>query len=139
MKKHFLLIILSLAVLACSKKQERFELFSCESFAYSLDKGWEANASVRVKGFEQKEDNNKFSAKLSYTVDLQTPDGRMIYKIDSGVLEKTASEKMMDQQINSQIQLDTTFVTGTYKIFINVIDEFSDKKSVQWSYFELSK
>ena len=138
MKKYFLLSVLLLVIVACSKKMEKFELFSCESFAYSLDKGWETNLSVRVKGFEQEENDNKFSVKLSYTVDLQTPDGRMIYKLDSGVFEKTASERMMDQQINSQIQLDTTYVTGTYKIFINVVDEFSGRKSVQWSYFELS-
>jgi hypothetical protein len=139
MKKYFLLSVLILIIAACSKKEEKFELFSCESFAYGLDSGNEVNASVRVKGFEQKEDNDKFYAKLTYTVDLQTADGRMIYKIDSGVLEKTASERMMDQQINSQIQLDKTYIKGTYKIFINVVDELSGKKSVQWSYFELSE
>ena len=139
MKKYFVLTVLLLLIAACSKKEERFELFSCESFAYSMDNGWEVDASVRVKGFEQHEDNGKYSAKLSYTVDLQTVDGRMIVKIDSGVLDKTASEKMMDQQINSQIQLDSTYQTGTYKIFFNVTDEFSGRKSVQWSYFDLSK
>ncbi len=139
MKKYLFLIVLVFVAAACSKKEERLELFSCESFAYTMDKGWEVDASVRVKGFEQKENDGKYSAKLTYTVDLQTVDGRMIEKIDSGVFEKTASERMMDQQINSQIQLDSTYQTGTYKIFINVTDDYSGQKTVQWSYFDLSK
>ncbi len=139
MKKYFLLVVVIIMAVACSKKQEKLELFSCESFAYTLDTGWEVDASVRVKGFEQKEDNGKYSAKLTYTVDLQTSDGRMILKIDSGVFEKTSADKMMDQQINSQLQLDKSYKTGTYKIFFNVTDNNSGQKSVQWSYFELDK
>ena len=139
MKKYFLLGALIILIAACSKKQEKLELFSCESFAYTMDNGWEVDASVRVKGFEQKEDNGKYSAKLTYTVDLQTVDGRMILKIDSGVFEKTSADKMMDQQINSQLQLDKSYKTGTYKIFFNITDDYSGQKSVQWSYFELDK
>ena len=75
MKKYFLLLFILFSIAACSKKEEKLELFSAESFAYSLDKGWEADASVRVKGFEQNENSGTYSVKLSYTVDLESPDG----------------------------------------------------------------
>ena len=81
--KKFILIILGLfAIIACSKKQEKLELFSAESFAYSMDKGWDMNASVRVKGFEQDESGKGFKAKLSYSVDLETSDGKLVEGID---------------------------------------------------------
>jgi hypothetical protein len=138
MKKYFLILFLLFAIIACSKKQEKLELFSAESFAYSMDKGWEMNASVRVKGFEQDEIGKDFKAKLSYSVDLETSDGKLVEGIDKGVVDKTQNEKMMDLQINSQLKLDSTYKTGTYKVTFIVKDELTGQKSILWSFFELS-
>jgi hypothetical protein len=140
MKKTLLVFFAVIIVAACTKKNEPLELFSAESFAYSMEKGWEANASVRVKGFEQKETDGKYSASLYYTVDLQLPDGVMIWKIDSGTLDKTSAEKMTDLPVNTQLELDETkYKTGSYKIFFNVTDKATGKKSSLWSFFDLSK
>jgi hypothetical protein len=139
MKKQFLIIIVLFAFSACSKKQETLETFSAESFAYSMDNGWEMNASVRVKGFEQDEIGKDFKAKLSYSVDLETSDGKLIEEIDKGVVDKTQNEKMIDLQINSQLNLDSTYKTGTYKVTFIVKDEFTNQKSILWSFFELTK
>lgn len=139
MKKCLALILILFLINACSKKEEKFELFSAESFAYSMDNGWELNAAVRVKGFEQKENNNKFSMTLSYYIDIQTPDGKLLEKITSSVLNKTSNEKISDLPIEVQIQLNSTYKTGNYKIIFYVTDELSRKKAVLWSHFELSK
>ena len=139
MKKQFLIIIVLFAFSACSKKQETLETFSAESFAYSMDNGWEMNASVRVKGFEQDEIGKDLKAKLSYSVDLETSDGKLIEGIDKGIVDKTQNEKMIDLQINSQLILDSTYKTGTYKVTFIVKDEFTNQKSILWSFFELTK
>ena len=137
--KKFILIILGLfAIIACSKKQEKLELFSAESFAYSMDNGWEMNASVRVKGFEQDESGKGFKAKLSYSVDLETSDGKLVEGIDKGVVDKTQNEKMTDLPINSQLKLDSTYKTGTYKVTFYVKDELTGQKANLWSFFELT-
>jgi hypothetical protein len=138
MKKLFLIALL-LLVVACSKKQEKFELFSAESFAYSMDKGWEMNGTVRAKGFEQNENDKKFSAKLSYTIDLVTVDDKYLTGIDSGTVDKTADEKISEIEVSTQLKLDSSYKPGTYKVIFNVKDELSKQSASLWSFFELSK
>ncbi len=138
MKKYFLLLFVLFSIAACSKKEEKLELFNAESFAYSLDKGWEADASVRVKGFEQNGVNGTYAVKLSYTVDLESPDGKVIRSIDSGKIDKTSAEKVIDLQINSQIQLDSNYKLGSYKLVFNVTDDPSGRKASIQSSFDLT-
>ena len=139
MKKYFLFFFIFFSIIACSKKEEKLELFSAESFAYSMDNGWELNATVRVKGFEQKEDNNKFSTKLSYYANLQTLKGKLVNKISSGIIDKTENEKFSEIPIESQVKLDSTYKTGNYKIIFYVKDELARKEVSIESIFELSK
>lgn len=139
MNKTTLLLTVFILITACSRKFEKFELFSAESFAYSMDSGWELNASVRAKGFEQDEANNKFTVKLSYFADLQTPDGKLFEKISSGMVDKTSAEKITDLPIETQIKLDSTSKTGIYKITFFVKDELTGKKAHISSFFELSR
>lgn len=139
MRKYFPLFVILFLINSCSKKEEKFELFSAESFAYSMDNGWELNATVRAKGFEQKENNNKFFAKLSYYTDIQTSEGKLISKGSSGVIDKTENEKFYEMPIESQIKLDSTYKTGNYKIIFHIKDELSGKEIFIESVFELSK
>ncbi len=138
-KKILLLIVITFYFSGCSKKEEKFELFSAESFAYSMEDGWELNAVVRSKGFEQKEIDNKFSVKLSYYINIETPEGKLLEKITSGVLDKTSDENISEIPIELQIKLDSTYKTGNYKIIFYVADELASRRTVSWSYFELSK
>ena len=87
--KCFYLLFLVAIITACSKKEEKLELFSAEAFAYSMDSGWELNATCRVKGFTQKEETEQFKAKLSFTVDIQTPDGKILAGVGKGMIDKT--------------------------------------------------
>jgi hypothetical protein len=137
--KKLLLIVTLISIMACSQKLEKFELFSAESFAYSMDKGWEVNATARAKGFEQQENDKKYSAILSYTIDLVTADGKLLKKIDSGIINKTADEKITEIEISIQLKLDSSYKTGNNKVVFNVIDELSKQKASLWSFFELSK
>jgi len=139
MKKIIFFIGAAILITACAKRLENLELFSAQSFAYTMESGWEMNASVRVKGFEQHESNNKYSAKLSYTIDVVTSDGKLIESIDSGLIDKTAAEKMTDIEINSQLKFDSSYKTGAYKITFNVTDDFNQRKTSFWSFFDLNK
>lgn len=139
MKKYFLLLLILFSINACSKNEEKFELFSVGSFAYSMDNGWELNATVRAKGFEQKKNNNKFSAKLSYYTNLQTPEGKLVNKVSSGIVDKTENENISEIPIELQMKLDSTYKTGNYKIIFYIKDELTGKEISIESMFELSK
>jgi len=129
MKKIFLLITLAAIVFSCSKEEKKFELFSAEAFAYSMDSGWELNASCRTKGFKQIEEAGNFKAKLSFTADLITPDGKVISEVGKGIVNQTSKEKFSDLPIETQIQLDSTYKTGKYFLTFNVSDKLSDKNA----------
>ena len=104
-----------------------------------MDSGWELNATVRAKGFEQDEENNKFTVKLSYFADIQTPEGKLLERISSGVVDKTSDEKLIDIPIETQIK--TRFYICTWYLQNNffVKDEATGKKGHLSSFFELSK
>lgn len=129
MKKIFLLIILAAFVFSCSKKEEKFELFSAEAFAYSMDSGWELNASCRAKGLQQIEETGSFKAKLYFTADLTTPEGKVIFKIGEGLVSQSSKEKFSDLPIETQIQLDSTYKAGKYILSFNVLDKLSGENA----------
>lgn len=128
-----------LVIAACSSKEEKFELFSPEAFTYSLEEGWELNASCRVKGFTQNKSGEEYSVKLSYTTDLITPDGKKIENISEGLIDEKSKEKFSDLLIETQMQLDSSFQTGKYKVVFNVSDDYKEKTISIEKEFELIK
>lgn len=132
-------LFLIVSIIACSDKEENLELFSAEAFAYSMDDGWELNASCRVKGFEQKENDNQYSAKLSYMIDLINTDGKINKGVTEGFIDETSKEKLSDLPIEIQIQIDSSYAAGKYKIVFNVTDNFSEKEIKLEKEFELSE
>lgn len=138
MKKNLSLLIIIIFVFACSKQEEKLELFSAEAFAYSMESGWELNGTCRVKGFEQKEEESNFKAKLSFLVDLETPDGKLLNGVGEGLIDRNGSERFIDLPIETQVQLDSAFKAGKYKIIFNITDDFSGKTATIQKEFELS-
>lgn len=132
-------LLLLVCMIACSGKEEKLELFSPEAFTYSLDDGWELNASCRVKGFVQNKSGDGYAAKLSYTVDLIAPDGNKIEGIAEGLIDERAKEKFSDLLIETQLQIDRSYETGKYKIIFNVSDDFSQNNISIEKEFELIK
>lgn len=123
---------------ACSSEEEKFELFSPEAFAYSLDSGWELNISCQAKGFVQSERNGNFITKLSYELDIKTPDGKTLYGVQDGLIDQTNKEKVLDVPINIQLQLNSEYAVGLYTITIKVTDNFNNKTVSISKPFELS-
>ncbi len=139
MNKIFNIFFLTLAITACSKKEEvKFEAFSPEAFAYDIGDAWEVNATVNVKGFTKNEVGDDLSAALEYTVDLVGPDSLDIKNIFSDSKEIT-SEELMDVQLEAQFELDYENPEGIYTIQFNVIDIMSGEVTSAKAEFELKK
>ena len=113
---------------ACTKDETKFETFSPEAFAYDLGKNWEVNASVNVRGFEQREQagNNLFEASITLSADLKTPDGSLVEEIYADAINVTHHEEILDIPLDLQFELDSASVLGRYQIIIQISDEFSN-------------
>lgn len=118
-----------IAILSCNSKPEpNLQLFSPEAFAFNIGDSWEVNASVNAKGFDQKENDNNFVIKLFFTVDLITPEKDTLKKIFSDSLASNQKNEFIDVPIEAQIELDTTFSIGNYKLVFEVFDKYSKQK-----------
>ena len=129
MKKVISLVIIFLFISACSKKEQKFELFNPEAFTYNLEPGWELNASVRVKGYELIENNDKYSMNLYYYADVVTPLSDTLKNIASGNVDKTSNEEFPDVGIDVQADFDSTHSVGNYKIIFHVKDVNTGKSA----------
>ena len=139
MKKVIGLILLTLIIYSCSKKEEvRFESFSPEAFAYDIGDSWEVNATVNVKGFVRKEVGDELSASLDYSVDLTGPDSIDVESIFVDSKDVTGSEQI-DVQLEAQFELDYNSPEGLYQITFNVTDNNSGEKTSAQTQFELKK
>jgi len=139
MKKVLSLILLTLIIFACSKKEEvQFEAFSPEAFAYDIGDAWEINATVNVKGFVKREVGDELSASVEFTVDMIGPDSLKITNIFSDSKDITSSD-LTDIPLEAQFELDYNSPEGLYKITFNVIDLNSGEVTSAQSEFELKK
>jgi hypothetical protein len=109
--------------IGCGKdEQSKLEAYNAEAFAYDLGESWEVNATTRVKGFFQKEENETFTAVLSYDIDLITAGGDTIKSLISRTEDKMKNEIMSDVDLETQFELDSTYIEGNYKVIFNVKD-----------------
>ncbi len=138
MKKRSVLIIsLLILISACSGEKPQLVLFSPEAFAYTLDNGWEVNATVGARGFQQKEENDSLFASISYTIDMITPNDT-IKAVDSGSIEESNYEEFLDLMIEAQFELNRGFSEGDYKLVFFVEDNFSKTKDTADVKFNLT-
>ena len=139
MKKVFSLILLTLIIYSCSKKEEvKFEAFSPEAFAYDIGDAWEINATVNVKGFVKKEVGEELSTSLDFSVDIIDPDSvetKDIF-IDS---KEVKSKELIDVQLEAQFELDYNSPDGLYKIIFYITDKYSGEIVTAEAEFELKK
>ncbi|MCX8104671.1 MAG: hypothetical protein N3D80_02215 [Ignavibacterium album] len=141
MKKLFITVLTLLLITSCGKKEEKFEAFSTEAFAYDLGGSWEVNATVRIKGFNQivdKETGN-YAATISLVVDLVKPDSTVEKAKFSYVHSETSKEKISDVGLEAQFELDSTYQEGNYKIIFHIKDANSDNQTSIETDLELSK
>ena len=141
MKKLILPFLLLLLVSACGREESnKLEVYNTEAFAYDIGDGtWEVNASARVKGFIQNENNEEFTASLSFDIDLVTPSGNTINSLISRTEDKTNNEKMSDTNLEIQFELDSAYAAGNYKIIFRVRDLLSEQTDSASAEFKIGE
>ena len=127
--KNIILVFILIGLVACSSKPEpNLELSNPEAFSFDLGDGWEVNASVSAKGFSQKEEDDNFSVNLSYSVDLITANSDTMVAVYNETVNETDTEEFMDFILEAQIEMESTFSSGNYKLIFNVKDELSGQE-----------
>lgn len=140
MKQYLISLVLLFMIVSCGEKvPANLEAFNPEAFAYDLGDQWEVNASTRVKGFAQEENQKKYSAKLSVEIDLVTPQSDTIFSLISRTDEIIKEEKIMDVPLEAQFELDSSYSTGTYTIIFHIKDALSGKETVSLVEFRLEE
>lgn len=139
--KEIIILLLSVLTLySCGKEEPvKLETFSTEAFAFDLGDSWEVNATTRVKGFGQTEEENNFSATIAYDIDLVTPAGETIKALLSRVEDKTDNERIADIPLEAQFELDSTYAKGDYTIIFNIKDVSSGQMAKSSATFGLDR
>ncbi|MEE9429967.1 MAG: hypothetical protein V3V16_02935 [Melioribacteraceae bacterium] len=137
--KIIILTILLISLFACNSKPEpNLQLFSPEAFAFDVGGSWEVNASINAKGFEQKEENNNHLLSLSYTADLITSENDTLRSITESIIEEQQEMEFADIPIEAQVELDSTFSLGSYKLIFYVTDKLSKQEKTAEVNFNLA-
>jgi hypothetical protein len=139
MKKLISISILLVCFIACSETEPNLELSNPEAFAFDLGDSWEVNASIKAMGFKQLEVDDAYSANLSYFVDIVTPDEDSLKNIFSNEASAKENEEIMDLILEAQIEIDSTFGEGNYKLIFNVTDDLSTQSKSISVAFNLTK
>ena len=141
MKRYLSLFILSLLLLnSCSNEETKFEAFNPEAFAYDLGNTWEVNATINVKGFEQREGSrDTFEASISYSADIKTPNGKIVENLYSDKINISAQEEIIDIPLEVQFELDSTYSFGKYTIIFNITDIYSQNSITGSAEFDLTE
>lgn len=138
MKKIILTAIFSALIFYSCAEEPDVKLFSPEAFAFTLDNGWELNATVNTSGFAQveKENSDLYFTHLNYSINLFTPEDSL-FDVDYDSVIDSTDEELMDLQIETQIELDTGFTAGNYTIEFIVEDKYSTTKDTISTQFVL--
>lgn len=141
MKKIALFFILSLVALSsCGRDGGRkLEAFSPEAIAMNAPDGWEVTATVRVKGFDEEVQDKTHRAKLAYSIDLVTPQGKTLNAFAADTIDEDQQEEFLDLPVEAQMEFDSTFTTGRYKVIFNVRDLLSGREVKTNKEFDLTK
>ncbi len=133
-------IIIFVLLSSCSKEEINLEAFNPEAFAYDLGNTWEVNATINVKGYEQRESSDDtFEASISYSTDIKTPDGKTVEKLYSDIVNISAEEEIIDIPLEVQFEMDSTYTLGRYKIIFNITDNYSEVSITSSTYFDLTE
>ncbi len=132
------LFFLALLFSACSKKNEaKLEAFSPEAFAYNMGDSSEVDATTRVKGFVQIQENGMYKAALSYQVDIVTPAKDTVKSLMTRVVDRSSKEKMSDTPLEAQFDLDSTYKNGNYTLIYRIKDVNSGQTAVSKAAFNV--
>jgi len=125
---------------SCSKEKTKLEAFNPEAFAYDLGNTWEVNATINVKGFEQRDGSgDTFEASISYSAGIKTPGGKTVENLYSDNINISAQEEIIDIPLEVQFELNSTYSFGKYIIIFNITDSYSQNSVTGFAEFNLTE
>lgn len=135
MKKAILILSLTTILITSCADDPKVKLTNPEAFAFTLDEGWEINATVQSSGFAQyeKENSDLYFTHIDYSINLYTLQDTILVADYGSVIDSTSEEKA-EVQLETQIELDSGFSKGNYIVEFIVEDKYSstlDTVSVQ--------
>lgn len=127
-KTFFIFVLLILLFPACSDKEEiKLTTAGSNAIAMNIGKGWEVTALTELSGFAQDENNKTFTAKIFYSVDVLTKDGKTLRSIFTKQIDKNEKESISSLKIEAQFNIGPDYSTGKYKAVFNIKDMISNK------------
>lgn len=138
MKTILTVLITAAFIFSCSEEETKLELKDANILAFPLETGWELNATASINGFEQIEENDKYIAKISYYVNLVTPSGDTLPEIDYGIINEEDDKEILIANVEVQVELDSTFSTGTYKMLFYINDDLSGRTATAEKSFDIT-
>jgi len=138
MKTKILFLVYIIISSACSEPEPKLELKTPEAFSFDLGDSWEVNSSVKAIGFAQKEEEENYSIKLSYSVDIISESDSLL-AIYNDLIDESNNEEFLDYILEAQIEIDSTFGEGDHILIYHVKDELSNQEKSISVDFNLSK
>lgn len=138
MKKFLIILFCATLLISCSKEEKKLELKDINVVAMNLGTSWGVMGTASINGFEQTEENDKYKAKISYYVNLITPAGDTLPEIDYGVVDEEDEEEILIANVEVQVELDSSFAAGNYKMLFYINDDLSGKTAEAEKSFEIT-
>ena len=138
--KNIIFISLSIIIFfACSEPEPDLQLSNPEAFAFDIGDSWEVNASVKAMGFAQSESEEYYLTNLTYSVDLIDSELDTLDAIFSDEITENSVEELSDIILEAQLEIDSSFSAGNYKLIFHVLDVLSNQEEMIVVDFDLSK
>ena len=138
MRKLLLVLFFISVFVSCSKEEKNLELKEINVAAMNMGGNWAVMGTASINGFEQLEENDKYKAKISYYVNLITPAGDTLQEIDYGVVDDEDDEEILIANVEVQVELDSSFVTGNYKMLFYITDDVSGNTAEAEKSFDIT-
>lgn len=141
MKRLLLLsVALFLVVAGCSKKEEvKLSTSGTNAFALDMGKQWEVQALTELHGFEIREKDESYSARIFYSIDVITPENKVLKSLFTRENNTKEAEEFKSLKLEAQFNIDGDYPVGKYRAVFNIKDVNSNKLLKDTVGFSLEK
>jgi hypothetical protein len=125
-KAVWLAVAAAAAFVACSEKEYPFEAQSVEAFAYGLGEPGliEVQAVAMTRGYELREENEKFRGSLDYSFTIVTPSGEEI-ELGAGAYDEAKSKPIAETRFEAMTEIENA-EPGEYVVVFTATDKHAD-------------
>ncbi|MCX8056926.1 MAG: hypothetical protein N3F03_04875 [Ignavibacteria bacterium] len=134
MKKFFLMSLIVVSFLSCSKEEPiNFRVYDLDIYSIPINEEatqQEVYASVKVEGFKTEKENGNYKFHILLEADLVTPENKTIQtvaKLDTTGVQSEKFSKYLNLDLS--FVLDENYPHGKYQLILRGKDFLSQKES----------